>query len=323
MPLGFHYICPMASENISPRLSVVVATYNRSGSLRRTLGSLAAMTLDETLWEVVAVDNNSCDDTRRVFDEFVAERGVRNMRMVFEPAQGLSHARNRGIAESRGEVIAIIDDDELVNPAFAGDYLAFFDSCPRAAAAGGKITLKYLGPRPRWMSRFTEVPVAGTLDLGGRAREFPRGRNPFGGNMALRRGTLERAGVFDPAYGRTGGRLLAGEEKELFHRIRSLGGQIWWVPGPEIFHIIDGDRLTRDYFCRLNYMGGVSERVRTLTASRAKYLSRLASELVKWGASVAVAAGYCMVGRFSKGEYLLLMRLYITRGLLRGEEGAP
>ncbi|MCC8035536.1 MAG: glycosyltransferase [Rikenellaceae bacterium] len=312
----------MPAGRTIPRISVVVATYNRSASMRRTLESLVGMALDANLWEAVVIDNNSTDDTRRVFDEFISARKIGNMRMVFEPAQGLSHARNRGIAESRGEIIAVVDDDELVSPGFAGDYLAFFDSHPAAAAAGGKITPRYSGPRPRWMSRYTEVPVAGTLDLGPREREFPRGRNPFGGNMAFRRTTLEASGVFDPAFGRTGTKLLAGEEKELFHRIRSLGGKIWWVPGPEIFHIIDSDRLTRDYFKRLNYMGGVSERERTLSASRAKYTGRLASELVKWGASLLFAAGYCLAGQFSKARYLLLMRKYITEGLLRGEGGA-
>lgn len=310
----------MARKPGGPRISIIVATYNRSGLLAGTLDSLCAMSLDKRDWEAIVVNNNSTDDTERVFKDYLdAHPDAGNIRMVFEARQGLSHARNRGISESRGEIIAVIDDDELVNGEFAGAYLDFFYSRPDAAAAGGKITPMYMSEKPRWISRYTEIPIAGTLDLGDRVREFPRGKNPFGGNMALRRTTLERTGLFDPAYGRTGQELLAGEEKELFLRIRQASGKVYWVPGPEIFHIIDGDRLTRAYFERLNYMGGVSERRRTLSRSRTAYLSRLASEAVKWMASLVLATGFCLSGETAKARYLLIMRRSITRGLFGGK----
>ncbi|MCD8172284.1 MAG: glycosyltransferase [Alistipes sp.] len=306
------------------RLSIVVATYNRFRSLIRTLESLTAQTLPAHLWEAVIVNNNSTDETEEAFLNFIRTRpGNGNIRMVFEANQGLSHARNKGIAECRGDIIAIIDDDELVNKQFAAGYLSFFDSRPDAVAAGGKITPLYEAGRPAWMSRFMEVPVAGTLDLGDRPREFPQGRYPFGGNMAFRSETLGRAGLFDPAYGRSGSALLAGEEKELFERIRRCGGKVYWVPGPEIFHIIGPERLTRHYFERLNYMGGVSERNRTLAKSPGTYFLRLISEAIKWGASLVIAAGFLLTGRIAKAKYLLIMRRCITMGLLKGTEGLP
>ncbi|MCC8018301.1 MAG: glycosyltransferase [Rikenellaceae bacterium] len=317
--------CPEAGgRSADVRLSIVVATYNRPGTLVRTLESLTAQSLPAHLWEAVIVDNNSTDNTGEVFGRFTASRpGTENIRMVFEAEQGLSHARNRGITECRGDIIAIIDDDELVNEDFAAGYLEFFDGHPDAAAAGGKITPLYEAGRPEWMSRYTKVPVAGTLDLSPRVRQFPRGRNPFGGNMAFRRETLNRAGLFDPAYGRSGKALLAGEEKELFERIRRIGGKVYWVPGPEIFHIIGPERLTREYFERLNYMGGVSERTRTLAKSRGKYIVRLFSEGIKWGASLLIAAGYCLTGKAAKAKYLLIMRRCITVGLLKGAKEKP
>ncbi len=311
----------MAAVTPAPRLSVIVATYNRSASLLRTLDSLAGMTLDSGLWEAVIVDNNSTDDTAEAFARWQqAYPSARNIRMMSEARQGLSHARNRGIGESRGEVIAIIDDDETVGPGFAEDYLSFFDSYPDAAAAGGKMIPVYKGERPVWLSRFTEVPVASAIDLGDRVKPFPRGRNPFGGNMAFRRGTLETAGAFDPALGRTGTSLLAGEEKELFERIRRGGGTVYWVPGPAISHHIPAERLTCDYFRRVTYMGGVSERRRTLGRSRAAFAGRLASEAMKWAACLMLAAGYLLSGHPAKGKYLILMRYYITKGLLAGNK---
>jgi glycosyltransferase involved in cell wall biosynthesis len=95
--------------------SVIICTYNRSGSLERTLASLARMELrDSADWELLVVDNNSKDDTRVVVDGFTRASGV-NCRYIFEKEQGLSHARNRGIREAKGEIIAFTDDDVLLD----------------------------------------------------------------------------------------------------------------------------------------------------------------------------------------------------------------
>ena len=94
------------------RLSIIIATYNRGEKLARTLRSLAAQTLPAGEWEAVVVNNNSTDDTPGVFARFTGAEGRDlNIRMVEETRQGLSWARNRGLAEARGEIIVMIDDD--------------------------------------------------------------------------------------------------------------------------------------------------------------------------------------------------------------------
>lgn len=299
------------------KLSVIVATYNRGEQLLRTLRSLTAQSLDKELWEAVVVNNNSTDDTEELFSRFLADTPeASNIRMVFEESQGLSHARNKGIAESHGEYIAIIDDDQLVTKDFAKDYFEFFEGHPDAVAAGGKITPLYDFETPRWLSHFTEKPIAGTFDMGEHIRLFKGSKYPFGGNMALRRTTIDKYGGFDPSLGRTGTQLLAGEEKDLFRRIREGGGKIYWVPGPEVFHIIPQERLTREYFTRLTRMIGVTERIRTKGESFWSYLKRIASEIVKWGGTMVYGLVYLLTSHPSRAGYLFLMRWNITRGLL-------
>lgn len=305
------------------RISIVIATYNRGENLIRTLRSLLRQRLDASQWEAVVVNNNSTDGTRGLFEAFAARHPQYNLRLVDETRQGLSYARNRGIAESRAPYIAIIDDDEEVNEGFAGSYAELFDRYGDAAAAGGKITPLYEYEPPKWLSPYTERPIAGQLDLGERIVPFRGESYPGGGNMAIRRSTIERYGAFDPELGRTGTRLLGGEEKDLFRRLKAAGETIYYVPGAEILHIIPRSRMTREYFTRLVRMTGVSERVRTLNVSRGAYIRRLGAELVKWGGTLALGAVYLLKGQPARAGYLVLMRRQITLGLLRGKERKP
>ncbi len=86
------------------------------------------------------------------------------------------------------------------------------------------------------------------------------GRVPGGGNMAFRRVGLACYDGFDPSLGRVNGRLIGGEENDLFERLLRGGETIWYVPGAVMWHIIPPSKLTADYFRRLSYNVGVSQR---------------------------------------------------------------
>ena len=97
------------------KISVILCTYNRCQSLAKTLESIAVSVLPESVeWEVVVVDNNSKDQTREVIEDF-CRRNAGRFRYIHESQQGLSHARNAGIREARGEILAFTDDDIIVD----------------------------------------------------------------------------------------------------------------------------------------------------------------------------------------------------------------
>lgn len=300
----------------SPVLSIIIATYNRAPYLRGTLESLAAQKLEPTQWEAIVVNNNSSDNTEEVFAAFAAAHPHLQLSLVTETRQGLSHARNCGIRHSRGAYIAVIDDDEKVNPEFGASYIAFFDQYPDAAGGGGVVTPIYEGELPRWLSPIAARPIAGALYLGNRIKPFPNRKYPPGGNMGVRRTALERYGLFNTELGRTGEKPMGGEEKELFARLRAGGETIYYLPGAVIYHLIPPEKLTPAYFDRVNYMGGLSERVRTLNQGRLCYFKRLVAEGVKWAGALVFALGYTLKGQPLKGGYLLRMRWQISRGLI-------
>ena len=83
-------------------LSLVVATYNGAKKIPLMLQSLTEQTLDKELWNVVIVNNNSTDSTAEVVRDFMTSHPEIRIKLVDEPQQGLSVARNRVIDESDG-----------------------------------------------------------------------------------------------------------------------------------------------------------------------------------------------------------------------------
>ncbi len=300
---------------MNPKLTIAIATYNRGQALRRTLDSLAAMDAKKPEWELLVINNNCTDSTESVFAHFAALNPDIDARMVLEPNQGLSHARNRGVAEARGRYIALIDDDVEINASFATAYIDFFEKNPDAAAGGGKVIPLYETQRPEWMSRYTERPIAGTIDMGQKPRIFGRGY-PTGANMAFRTDALCEIGGFDTSLGRNGGNLMGGEEKDLFARMKKSGGKIYYVPGAEVLHIIPESKLSPQYFLRVAHMCGRSERVRTMSVSRISYAKAVVREIFKWCATAVLAAAYTAAGHPAKAKALTAMRKEISRGLL-------
>ena len=96
--------------------TVLIATYNRAALLDRTLASVRDLRVaPDRRWDVIVVDNNSTDDTRAVVERQAQSFPV-TLTYLFESRQGRSSALNAGIAASRGTVIAMTDDDVLVDP---------------------------------------------------------------------------------------------------------------------------------------------------------------------------------------------------------------
>ena len=295
------------------RLSLIVATYNRAESLITALQSVVEQTAPKVEWECVVVNNNSTDDTAARFKTFAEAHPDVQLRMVDEQRQGLSYARNRGIGESEGEYIAIIDDDERIAPDFIASYIALFDSKSDAMAAGGPIVAEYPSGKPRWMSSFTERPIANTMYFGDKVTLFPAGRIPGGGNMAIRRSAIRRYGVFDTSLGYVGEKLIGGEECDLFERLQIAEAKYYYVPGAVMYHIIPKEKLTQEYLSRLSYNVGVSK------LRRARYYHRIgrekAVECMKWVATILLMMWYGITLQWRKAKYLFIMRRQITRGL--------
>src|ERR1044072_4820738 len=96
-------------------VTVIIATYNRAGMLGPAVESVLKQDAGDLRFEVIVVDKNSPDHTREVVESYIA-RGHTNLSYLFEPRQGVAHARNHALAHARAPVIAFTDDDVRVAP---------------------------------------------------------------------------------------------------------------------------------------------------------------------------------------------------------------
>ena len=295
------------------KLSLIIATYNRAQSLLRTLRSVVSQSAAPELWECIVVNNNSTDNTAEVFACFAAENQGFDLKMVTETKQGLSNARNAGITASKGEYVAIVDDDETLESSYIESYIEFFDSFPTAMAAGGAVRAEYESHRPRWMSHYTERMIANPIDLDVVVTLFPSSRVPAGGNMAFRREIFDRVGLFNPRLGRNGQSLIGGEENDLFARLRAAGELLYFVPNAAIYHHIPDAKLTDEYFDRLSYNVGKSKALRAQSDEELSEL--MASERRKRVVTYILAVLYTIALQPIKAQYLIRMRKGIYKGI--------
>lgn len=299
-------------------ITAIVCTYNRDKYIYNVLRSIAENDYPRTDYEIVLVDNNSTDSTPAECRRFAADYPDVDFRYTVEPEQGLSHARNCGIANAKGDLLAYVDDDATVNREYLRTYAGFFARNPSAVAAGGPVLPVYETEEPAWMSHYTRQLVTGKLYLGDKERQFPGGAFPGGGNACYRRSVFDAVGLFNTDLGRKGDSLIGAEEKDLFDKMSSRGMKFYYLPTAVLYHIIPERKLSDDYFERLTYSIGVSERYRTLQISRKKYRRRLWKECVKWCGTLALWAAFALRGQRAKGNRLVVFRKNVTAGLLKG-----
>jgi GT2 family glycosyltransferase len=226
----------------APAISVIVATCNRAGKLARCLERLLAMDTGRLAWELICVDNNSSDQTRKLVESF-ARRAAVPLLYVFEGVQGLGAARNAGLRRARGGIIAMTDDDCLV----AADWLAAiwreFQGDPALALLGGRAELHNAHDLPLTIRTSRErrsITADSLFDI------IP------GCNMAFRRGVVERIGGFDADFG-AGAPLPAGEDTDFVYRACRAGFAVAYSPAVLLFHDHgrrtgrESDRLRRGY----------------------------------------------------------------------------
>jgi len=251
-----------------PHVSIIVCTYNRAESLRLTLEAVdAQVTPPDLAWELVVVDNNSTDTTRRTVQAFVAGARI-PVRSIFVSTQGLSHARNAGLTQSRGDIVGFTDDD--VRP--ASDWVARIATVMadrNADIVGGRILPEWGQPPPPWLAHRSSFHGALAIVTHSEAEQVlnPRVRpSVWGANMAFRREVFEKVGMFDVRRGVVGRKLYRGEEVDLVERAIAAGCRAVYDPSIVVWHRIGPDRMRRGYLARLYFERAEGEALVQTTA---------------------------------------------------------
>jgi glycosyltransferase involved in cell wall biosynthesis len=217
-------------QTAPPSASVAVCTRNRTADLAECLPSLLPL-IDEG-YELLVVDNCPSDQSTA---ELVSRHP--KIRYIHEPTPGLDAARNRALAEARGEVVAFTDDDARVDPGWLAALLENFADPTVAVVTGITLPAELDTEAQRWFEEkdgfgrgfFRQVYEADTL------HPLAAGQVGAGVNMAIRHGAVEEIGLFDPAL--DGGTLSrSGGDQEFFFRALSRGFRIVYEPRALVWH---------------------------------------------------------------------------------------
>jgi len=243
-------------------LDVVICTYNNAEGLHVTLDALGRQHVPRlATWRVLVVDNNCTDDTAAVVDGHVLASKVPDLRRVVEAEQGLTPARRRGVAETRGQWIAFVDDDCLLAEDWIVEATTFAREHAECGAFGGRVMLEWETPPPRHLLRYGWLFAE--QDLEGEQREVDW---LVGAGMVVNRAAVGECGwARQPLLqDRVGTRLVSGGDVEIALRIRGAGYPLWYVPTCRLQHLIPARRTQERYLVSLNRGLGVSQ---TLAAS--------------------------------------------------------
>jgi cellulose synthase/poly-beta-1,6-N-acetylglucosamine synthase-like glycosyltransferase len=225
-------VTPAPAEH--PHVSVIVPVRDGEATIAACLDSILATDFPEERREILVVDNASTDGTATL----IRSRPVRYLR---EERRGVSNARNRGIAESGGEICVFLDADCVVEPQWLTELVRPFED-PEVGSVGGN--LEHEPP--------ANAAERQAVRLLGDWQQFAFASNPaypITANAAYRRDVLDRIGPFDPHMvraqdvelglrfqERSGRRLAFAERATARHRNRSTQAgffrqQLGWAYG--------------------------------------------------------------------------------------------
>jgi glycosyltransferase involved in cell wall biosynthesis len=239
---------------MSVNFTVAIPTYNGENRLPKLLERLRTQKGVENLnWEIIIVDNNSKDNTATLIQNYQANWFHSfPLKYIFEPEQGAAFARQRAIAEAKGEIVGFLDDDNFPEENWIIEADKFAQAHPQAGAWASQIHGDFEVKPPENLK-----PILFYLAITERGEQpqlyQPRrnGFPPSAGLVVRRKAWKDNVPTRLFLVGRVGSSMLGGEDAEALFYIHKAGWEIWYNPTMEVNHLIPSWRLEKNYLISL------------------------------------------------------------------------
>ncbi len=236
-------------------LSVILCTHNpRSDFLSRTLATLRAQTLPLTDWEFVLIDNHS----KTPFASTVDLSWHPRARVIREDELGLTPARLRGIAETTGELLLFVDDDNLLQPDYLAHALAIARETPDLGAFSGSSLGEFETAPASWAQPYLCYLALRTVTTAAHTRACDYNLVPMGAGLCVHRRVATTYATYvknDPRrreLDRRGNALTSGGDSDLAFTAIDLGLQIGIDPRLSLKHLMPSGRVELAYLARIS-----------------------------------------------------------------------
>jgi O-antigen biosynthesis protein len=206
---------PPAVQRTWPRVSVVVCAYNAADTLEDNLASLERLTYPD--FEIILVNDGSRDRTSEI------GHAHPRVRVIDTPNAGLSAARNVGLAEATGDIVAYTDADTRVDRDWLNFLVQPMLKSDAVGSGGPNVVPEDDPPMAQCIARAPGGPTHVLLD--DRIAEHVPGCN-----MAFRREALLAIGGFNPIY------LRAGDDVDVCWRLQARGWRIGFAASALVWH---------------------------------------------------------------------------------------
>jgi len=180
-----------------------------------------------------------------------------DVKIVVSEGYGLSNARNAGVKNAEGEIVAFIDDDAIANENWLESLAKNYDDS-HVAGVGGFVEPLWESRRPRWFPEELDWIVG--CSYKGLSKCKTNVRNLIGCNMSFRKDVFHRIGYFRADIGRTAKKLVGGEDTEFSIRIleKSPGSRVVYDPSAIVYHRVPRTRMNLKYIIKRSFFGGFS-----------------------------------------------------------------
>ncbi|MEA5463862.1 hormogonium polysaccharide biosynthesis glycosyltransferase HpsE [Leptothoe sp. PORK10 BA2] len=242
-------------------ITVVIPTYNGAARIPEVLDHLKQQVgIDALTWEVIVCDNNSCDRTADVVAHYQQQWPPEPaLRYCFVAEQGAAFARQRGVMEAHGHIVAFLDDDNLPAQDWLFNVHSFAQAYPQAGAFGSQIHGNFQGVLPEGFEKI--ACFLAIVERGNQPHLYnPKTKIlPPAAGLAVRRTAWLNAvpeRLFLNHKGKSAG--LASEDLEAMLHIQKAGWEVWYNSDMVITHQIPAQRLQQDYLVSLLRCVGLS-----------------------------------------------------------------
>jgi glycosyltransferase involved in cell wall biosynthesis len=240
-----------SEETIALHISVLTCTHNpRKGFLERVMLGLANQTFTTAKWEYLLIDNASTQ-----IPEIRCPPNL-PLQIFKEPEPGKIHALLKGLSVCRGEMIVIVDDDNVLAPNYLENAWRIFNQMPFLGVWGGSIHPEFEVPPDSQLLEYTKLLTLYEVDRVTWSNSH-LGEAPAGAGMCLRREVAEkfRQNIEShPALfgmGRKGNAMPGVDDWEMAMSACDLGLGMGKFPELSLTHLIPRERIQLDYLLAL------------------------------------------------------------------------
>ena len=245
--------------------SVVISTYKRPELVAEAMRSVFRQDYPRDRFELIVVNNDSPDDTEQIVLDAGREATVPFTYLV-EKRNGLSYARNTGMAAATGDFICFLDDDAIA----CRDWMATFNGVideHHALVVGGRVEKAFEEgfETPKWFDyQYVKHFFGVNYRDRNRKESVFRIRYPLyvtGANLIYARKLFDHFPGFDPRLGRDGKSLLGGEESYMNMVLDKHDIPIYYTDDAWVAHHIQSYRVTKEHLRSKAWWSGITNAV--------------------------------------------------------------